>query len=484
MNFRNKIKTFTESHKDYPLLTGFMCGFYPLLSFYSANYESINSIQHLCFFIFLFLFLPSVLTYVFFKGIANFPKTAKYKTHFLFIIAIEGTATFLSQVQYLTLKKKLLLALLIVLILLSVKFHNQYKKVLILLMLLGVFPAITVLSNFISKQVNDTKAWMQQNDHITEVKFVKKPNIYFIEPDGYTGKKAMNEPPYSYHDTLYDYLSSKSFTVYNNTISNYPASLASNASMFAMKHHYLSKILPSSSEMRDARNIISGNNPVVDIFKKNNYKTFFIVEDEYFQKNFSKGNYDFYNIKNAEIPYFSDDNSVKKDVYLDLKKCISAEKNSVQPKFYFIEKLLPHHISYKGSGVENERKEYLQDIESSNKFLKKTIELIELNDPSAIILIVGDHGGWVGIENSEQMYTTKDPKLIRSIFSNLIAIRWNNQAYKDYDAGLRSNVNIFRILFAYLSEDKSLLENLQKNDAYNIHNAGFLSRKANKVITR
>src|SRR3970282_111119 len=116
--------------------------------------------------------------------------------------------------------------------------------------------------------------------------------------------------------------------------------------------------------MQDARNIIVGNNPVVAIFKNNNYKTFFIVEDGYFQQSFQKGNYDNYNINNSEIPFFSNDNNAKKDVY-------------------------------EGSGVENKRNIYLKRIEIANRWIKKTIDLIEKKDSSGIIIIVADHGGWV-----------------------------------------------------------------------------------------
>ncbi|WP_298151289.1 sulfatase-like hydrolase/transferase [Flavobacterium sp.] len=483
MNLLRWVNSFVNSDRDYPLLTGFMSGLYPMLFFYSGNYESINSIAHLCFFIGLFLVLPVVFFYAIYKTAACFQKTARYQRHLLFVLVIEVTATFLSQVHYLTLKKKLLLGLLIVLVVLSKKFQNQYKKVVIFLMLLCIFPAAKVIYTFVSKQVCNPDRWMAQSDEIRSIKFTKTPNVYFIEPDGYAGQDAMGEKPYAYNDTMFDYLKSKSFTIYSNTMSNYPASLASNASMFGMKHHYLGKILESPFEMENARDIICGNNPVVEVFKRNQYKTHFIVEDEYFQKNFSGGEYDFYNIHNSEIPYFSDDNSVKKDVYEDLKKCISARHKQSAPAFYFIEKLLPHHIALDGSGVENERVTYLRNLEKSNEFIRKTIDLIDQNDPNAIVLIVGDHGGWVGIENIGEMFATKDPILLRSIFSNLIAIRWNDPSHTKYDAHLQSNVNIFRILFAYLAQDTTLLQHLEKDDAYHIRQHS-LSKKPEKVLER
>jgi len=476
-----KFNDFLNNSKDYPLLVGFMAGFYPLVFYYSNNYESINSFNHLLFFTFVFLILPTIGTYLFYKIFNFFEILKPYKRHLLFILVIEITSVFLSQVYYLTIKKKLLLGLFIIVCVLSLKAYKYYKKILLFVILLSVIPSFKCLWIVVYKNSINTMEWIKQPDNIESIKFNKKPNIYFIEPDGYAGKEAMEDEPYNYNSIIYNWLESNSFTLYKNTRSNYPASLASNASMFAMKHHYLENIPSSPFEMQDSRAIIVGNNPVVNIFKNNNYKTFFIVEDGYFQQSFQKGNYDYYNIKNGEIPFFSNDNNAKKDVYEDLKKYLEKDKEKDVSKFYFVEKLFPHHIHFDGTGKENERKVYLKRIEITNNWLKKTINLIEKNDPAAIIIIAADHGGWVGIENRNQMFSTNDKKLLKSIFSNLIAIKWNDKKHFEYDEKLKSNVNIFRILFSYLSEDKTLLQHLEEDNSYTIRQDGMFSKKGVKV---
>ena len=122
----------------------------------------------------------------------------------------------------------------------------------------------------------------------------------------------------------------------------------------------------------------------------------------------------------------------------------------------------------------------MNKIEEVNSWLKEVIAFIEKNDPNSIIIISADHGGWVGIESLHEMFTTKDKKLIASIYNNLLAIKWNSKDYNKYDSKLKSNVNIFRVLFSYLSKDKSLLNNLEKDDSYRIINDGF-GRKGEKV---
>jgi hypothetical protein len=480
-SIKEKFNDFLNNSKEYPLLVGFIAGFYPLVFYYSNNYESINSFKHLLFFGFVFLILPAIGTYILYKLLVFFPKLNPYKKHFLFIVIIELTAIFLSQVYYLTIKKKLLLLLLLIVFLLSLRFYYLYKKIVVFVLFLAIIPFVKCLNIVVYKQQVDTLSWAKQSDFIGKTKFVKSPNIYFLEPDGYVGKETMEEAPYGYNDTIYDWLESKSFTVYKNTRSNYPASLASNASMFVMKHHHLERIPSSPFEMQDARKIIVGNNIVVDILKNNNYKTFFIVEDGYFQQSFQKGNYDYYNINNSEIPFFSNDNNAKKDVYEDLEKYLEGNKQKDVPKFYFVEKLFPHHINYDGSGVENERNIYLKRIEIANRWLKKTIDLIEKKDSSGIIIIAADHGGWVGIENRKQMFSTNNKKLLKSIFSNLIAIKWNDKKHFEYDEKLKSNVNIFRVLFSCLSEDKTLLKHLEEDYSYTIRQDGIFSRKGVKV---
>lgn len=479
-NIKERLTDFLNNSKDYPLLVGFFSGFYPLVFFYSNNYESINSYQHFFFFCFLFLFVPTIGTYFCYKIFDYFLKLNPYKKHLLFIIIIEVTALFLSQVYFLTIKKMLLFLLFVFTVLLSLKFYNFYKKIIVFVLLLSIIPLAKCIKIVGYKYFVDTLLWTKQNDAIEKIKFIKSPNIYFLEPDGYAGKEAMQEPPYNYNDTIYDWLEANSFIIYKNTRSNYPASLASNASMFAMKHHYLENIPSSPFEMQDSRSIIIGNNPVINILKSNKYETFFIVEDGYFQQSFQKENYDYYNIKNSEIPFFSNDNNAKKDVFEDLKKCIENDKNKNNSKFYFVEKLFPHHIHFDGTGKENERKGYLKRVEIANQWLKKTIDLIVNNDPSAIIIIAADHGGWVGIENRNQMFATKDGKLIQSIFSNLIAIKWNDSNPIDYDKDLKTNVNIFRILFSYLSQDKTLLKYLEEDSSYTIRQETF-SKKGVKV---
>lgn len=302
--------------------------------------------------------------------------------------------------------------------------------------------------------------WNTLPDNIEEVKFNSTPNIYLIQPDGYVGEDVMMSEPYNFENEFYHWLDANNFKVYKEFHSNYPASLASNASLFSMKHHYFENMIFPSLELTHARRIICGDNPVVSIFKRNNYHTSFIVTDEYFQQNRSPQLYDFYNINLEDVPFFSNDNNIKRDVFEDMKYAMSLDVEN--PRFYFIEKLLPHHSNF-NMPTDKDRIRYISRIEEVNAWLKDVIQYIEKNDDNAIIIVLADHGGWLGLNSYKQMFNTTNETLLKSTFSSIAAIKWNG--YKDDDSKLDSNVNVFRFLFSALSNDKMLLDYIDKDVA-------------------
>lgn len=478
MSVRQKIETFLNNNDDYPLLTGFISGLYPAVFYISNNYESVNSGPHLLFFASVFLAIPMLASWIIYKLLGLSDKTKNRRTQFLFLFVLMVTAALFSRVYYMTFKKKALTVLLLVAIPLAIKFAKTYKKIIFFIGILTLVAGLSLAKRIYFSTIGYDAKWLEQPDTIESVQFQTKPNIYVIEPDGYAGEAAMNNSVYHYDNKFYGWLASNGFAVYPNTNSNYPSSLSSNASMFAMKHHHYGRHVSSSIEIPNARKVIVAENPVAKIFNDNGYKTFFIAEDEYFQKNLQTGAFDFYNVRNSEIPYLSVDDLVKKDVFSDLQKQMTAHQNDRQPRFFFVEKLLPHHIHFDGTGKENERKVYLEKVEQVNVWLQKLIAMIGAKDPDAIIVIAADHGGWVGMESFAEFHATRDPELLQSIFGNLIAIKWNGQKP---NAKLRSNVNLFRVLFAHLSGDKKLLEKLQPDSAYSYEETTF-SGQAVKVI--
>jgi len=319
-----------------------------------------------------------------------------------------------------------------------------------------------------------TGEWQVQPDAILVTKFKKNPNVYYIQPDGYANETNLKGELYRFDNSEFDgWLKNQKFTLYDDFRSNYPYTLYSNSSCFFMKHHFSNEF----SNFNYARDYIVGKNPVLEIFKNNNYKTFFITEIPYLLMNRPSVYFDYCNYKLGELPYFKDGLSCFKEITNEIENQIELNKGT--NNFFFIEKFNPGHINpskIKGSSIEKERLEYLKSLQTANVWLKKTITIIEKNDPNAIIIIGADHAGYVGFEYTSQAQNKiTDRKLLNSIFGAKLAIKWNG-AQQDYDSQLKTSVNLFRIVFSYLSEDKLLLNNLQPNTSYNCYDASDFSK--------
>jgi len=473
---RDRFNKFLDSPRHIPLLAGFISGLYPFLFFYSNNYTSVNSWQHAGFFFICYVVTAMAAVGMAFVLFSTIEKLKPYKAHLLFVLPVMVMASMLSYAMFFTFKKKVLLALLIILVFLSLKLHKHYKRLLALIVFMALMPLFKVAVH-IYEDVRPMR-WAELPDDIVKAKFRHRPNIYMIQPDGYAGKSIMEKPPYSYTNDFYGWLENNGFKVYEDFRSNYPASLTSNASMFAMKHHYFDAVMFPAIEMPRARKVILDNS-AVKIFKNNGYTTYFLAEDEYFQQNLSDGIYDYYNIKKTDIPLSTNGGKLEREVFGDLEFAVNEEIS--RPKFVFVEKVLPHHIHFDGTGIEAERKEYLEKTQEANNWLKKAIALIESKDKNAVIIILSDHGGWVGTKDITEFHTTDRQELIRSAFGNMAAIRWNGVTHDVYDLRLRSSVNVFRVLFSALSENTSYLEHLEKDESYNIHWGSF-NNSVHKVI--
>ena len=474
---KKALHRFLESQKDYPLFSGLVCGLYAFLFYYSNNFAAIFSWAHFFYFLLVFVGISMTVFGLVYFGMGKIERLKPYRRQALFILIITLTIALLSQAMFLTLKKKLIAVALVMSVVMAWKLFNHYKKLLVLIMVMALIPTGKCLIH-IYEHINAV-TWIESSESLSDVVFKHKPNIYVIQPDGYVAQETLETAPYDHKSDLYDWLATHDFEVYQGVRSNYPASLASNASMFAMKQHCYGNMIRPTFELPEARRIISGSNPVIDVLKQNNYHTSFVVQDEYFQQNRDALVYDYYNIKHEEIPFFSNDNNVKKVVFDDLKYAMNLPTE--KPKFYFVEKLLPHHIHFEPT-VKEDRESYIKLIDSVNVWIKNIITHIEKKDDNALIVVLADHGGWLGVSNYDQMFTTTDEVELNSIYSVLAAIRWNGYDFEDVDKSFKSNVNLFRVLFAALSENKNLLEDLEEDSSYNLYKESRYYNKVNQVF--
>ena len=115
------------------------------------------------------------------------------------------------------------------------------------------------------------------------------------------------------------------------------------------------------------------------------------------------------------------------------------------------------------------RTQYLESFKKADNSLTDLIGAILKRDPNALILIMADHGGYVGMERFQQgNEKTEDSDKIYSMFSSILSVHWPENSPPSYDEKFKSPINVFRILFSFLSEDASYLNHLEKDSSYGL----------------
>jgi hypothetical protein len=464
--------SYSNSHFFLAITAAIAAGLYPLTYLYKSNHTLVASWYQFFSLVLIFIALPVL---IFLSTLWFLKKTTVFKTYSLQILSFLNFSVFSALLIYgaYGVKKKILLIAFVLALVAALLLFKYLKKIILFQFLLAAVGLIFLIPTLL-KYFSYSNEWQKQPDHIESIKLNHKPNIYVIQPDGYIGLSELGRGNYNKNNDDFNmFLLDHKFKLYPNYRSNYYSTLSSNSSMFAMKHHYYNRKAQVGSELLFARDIIISENPVLSILKNNNYTTSLILENSYLLTSRPKLGYDFSNINYSDLPLVSRGFEFKKDVIKDLESKIESNKEGNH--FYFIERISPGHIATLKSsseGKEIERIKYLEHLDEANSWLMETVTLINKNDPEALIIIVADHGGFVGYEYSGSSHEKpKNRANTFSMFSSLLAIKWPKDV-NVFDNDLKSSVNLFRTVFSVLSGDKSLLDNLQSDESYLTVNEG------------
>ncbi|HBR55200.1 MAG TPA: hypothetical protein DEA82_13855 [Flavobacteriaceae bacterium] len=449
-------------------VAGLAAGLYPMIFFYTNNFSLINSWKHFTFFLGLFLVVPTFgfITIQYLSRIAWVEQLKPKLFPFLNSVAF---LCFIQICLYAKLQLWLTVGAVLVAGLIAFFLRKYFRKIIaieLLLALVGLFWLFPTIKN----QWTYSNEWMLQPDDIEEVVFKKRPNVYYIQPDGYVNIDQMGKGAYQIDNSAYwDFLSENGFTIYSDVRSNYSSTLVSNSATFTMKHHYYNNGF-NFSEIANARKVIISDNAVLNSFKKNGYKTHFIAEASYLLTNFPKMGYDACNFDYNDIDMITDGFSKEEDITVPLEKFLQEDPD--RSKFFFIEIFKPGHVSSSETqtlGAQKEFELYKENLRLSNERLKKIISMIQESDPNGLILIMADHGGYVGYEHMLEIRDkTLDRERLYSAFSTQLSIKWPNGEAPEIDKHFKSGINTFRILFSYLAEDNKYLNHLQDDGSYTI----------------
>lgn len=469
MKPKQKTKTsngFLNKLSENPLFIALGVGLYPLVFYYSRNFAMINSWEQFGYFLLLFLVLPLIF-FSLLKWISTKPFASKWGKYALTFFSVFLFLFFLKIILYVDVERKIILGIFIVSAV-STYFLYKYFQRWIAIQLILAFIGIIGLIPLIVKYINYSSAWTEQPDDIVNVIFQKKPNIYYIQPDGYASFSQLESSFYNVDNTTFKtYLSEKEFKNYPNFRSNYISTLTSNSAIFMMKHHYYNNG-KDYSEMLNARKNIISENAVLSVFKNNGYKTHFITEQPYLMVNRPEIGFSYTNFEYSEIPYITTGFNVEREIYPDLENTIASKSEG--GNFFFIEFFEPGHVSttkVASKGKAMERDKWLAKRETANTKIIAMVNLIVEKDPEALIMIMADHGGFVGLDYTMEIYNkTTDSEIIYSVFGSMLSIRWPNAEVPVMDSHLKSCVNVFRVLFSYLSNDEKYLDHLQEDKSY------------------
>lgn len=464
----NKLHQWFEKAVNNPFWVGIGAGLYPLFFIYTNNFPLLYSTSQLLFFLGTFIVMPIIIILLG-NLLFKFKTLHKYQSlviaflnlfMFLFLLKISIAGGF---------HKKLSLLIFFIAIILAFVIKNKFKIVIIfqyLLALIGIVTFANTASNYIAINNNWTKA----KSSIENVTFNKKPNIYFIQPDGYVNLSEITKGHYQITTPpIKNKLTQWGFTHYPNFRTNYASTLYSNAATFMMRHHYYNngKIF---NEALGARSVILGNNTLLNALHHNGYQTHYIAQSPYLLLDRPKLGFNTSNFNYSEVGFLNTGFKGEKDVVTSLENIINEPKN--KPQFYFIEYFYPGHINGKKSeslGAYQERENYIQRLSKGNQKLEALCNLITTKDPEALIIIASDHGGFVGMNYTEEIYQkTQNKETITSIFSSFLAIKWPENMVTNQNDTLqyKSAVNLFRNIFSVLANNKSYLKDVEPDESY------------------
>jgi hypothetical protein len=103
-------------------------------------------------------------------------------------------------------------------------------------------------------------------------------------------------------------------------------------------------------------------------------------------------------------------------------------------------------------------------LKHANDILLETIKLIIAKDKEALVVLMGDHGTW---RFGKTVYSEKDnDRLVLDKFGALLAVRWPISYDGRYDQDIKTSVNLFRFITAFLATDDEILKSKEKDESF------------------
>jgi hypothetical protein len=111
------------------------------------------------------------------------------------------------------------------------------------------------------------------------------------------------------------------------------------------------------------------------------------------------------------------------------------------------------------------------------------VNLILKNDADPLIIIAGDHGAW-GYRKKEDENNKVIPDRLFALdrFGIIMGIRFPTDYDNQFDNKFKTHVNLFRNIFAYLSDNNEIIEKKEQDNSYDF--GPHLAIRDGKILSR
>jgi len=315
-------------------------------------------------------------------------------------------------------------------------------------------------------------------------RFAVKPNIYLFIYDAYGSRDVYGKLFNFDNSAHYRALEERRFKI-AHTFSNYYATWPTALGVFIGAHHYY-RMSEGVDDTKLGRSIMAGlaRNPVLDTLRDNGYRVQYIHGIDYFVT--EQGTLDylfpqeplyaalriygsplFNSIAGNEL-VFAGRRSLAEQTSTLLSRLPERPHGDSPPWFTFAHVGLPTHsrtdITWKELG--DFEREFVERTIKANEHMLDLIDRIRAKDPSAVIVIIGDHGAW---RYRKVWMLDRDPHrafeqagvttetVALDLFGTMIAVH-SNGLCDDYIYSTITPINVMRAVFACLAGDRSVLE--------------------------
>jgi hypothetical protein len=325
------------------------------------------------------------------------------------------------------------------------------------------------------------------------VTLADNPNIYCLCLESYHSFAAMQELYGFANAGFREFLDANGFAVEEGTYANYWHTMSSLHSFLRMGHHYAAGTFGVHDSLH-ARGFVSGSgayyNPVLRILKRNGYSIRYLLPADYYYRP-GAGLVDFSLLARSwplaplkvSLPRFIGREPETNVAGYDRKVSAAvAAWPRGQPAFFLVKMGVEH-----ADQIYDYRKDraafaarYVRDVALSNAPIEALCRQIVAQDPSAIVILMGDHGAQSYKSSTRDFQETAHldglpaERIADDTHAVLLAIRWG--AGRDAaDYPFHSLANVMRFVFYQLSRDEALLATAVPDDSYLLEN-GVLCR--------